>query len=532
MFSLNRSVGHDLDTIVASNRAQRVKLRAPREEFTDDFAHSRRRCRRAVGCRAVWPRTPPKSRSRTASSPTARSRWKRRSSPTPGTPTKPVAQIRRDADAAFTKNDFRAGMALLGQIVAAAPNDSATWLRLARTDHANPPGRRQREASSCSNALRPRPTSPTSAPPSRARRPTASRFLGNVLSQRELWRPSLDALRLSLELREVADVRGQYERLREQHGFRVLDYSVDADTASPRACFQFSEDLPARTDFSPFVVLAGTDKPALSAAEKQLCVEGLQHGESYTVTLRAGSAVDGARDVVEVGGLFDLCARPQARGALLARRPMCCRAPASAAFRSSAPTRAAVAVEIYRIGDRSLVDAIGGDNYARGDFQRSLSRYEVEQLRESRAASRCGRASLPSSAAAQRRRHHRVSRSTRRSAISSPASTSWWRSRRRRRTSTTITIRWRRNGSSSPISASPRSPAMTASTSSSTRWRRTEAKNGVEVRLVSRSNEVLATRRTDASGHVQFEAGLASGEGGSAPAMLDRDRRPGRLRLP
>ena len=61
---------------------------------------------------------------------------------------------------------------------------------------------------------------------------------------------------------------------------------------------------------------------------------------------------------------------------------------------------------------------------------------------------------------------------------------------------------------------------MTASTSSSIRWRRTEAKNAVEVRLISRGNEVLATRRTDAGGHVQFEAGLASGEGGSAPAML------------
>ena len=30
-----------------------------------------------------------------------------------GTPTKPLPQIRRDADAAFSKNDFRAGMALL-----------------------------------------------------------------------------------------------------------------------------------------------------------------------------------------------------------------------------------------------------------------------------------------------------------------------------------------------------------------------------------------------------------------------------------
>ena len=73
-------------------------------------------------------------------------------------------------------------------------------------------------------------------------------------ADRTLWRPALDALRLSLDLREVADVRQQYERMREDHGFRLLDYSVDADAASPRACFQFSEDLAGRrTDFSPFV---------------------------------------------------------------------------------------------------------------------------------------------------------------------------------------------------------------------------------------------------------------------------------------
>src|SRR6202453_4359 len=50
-----------------------------------------------------------------------------------GAPAKPVAQIRKDADAAFNKNDFRNGMSLLGQIVAAEPNDATTWLRLART---------------------------------------------------------------------------------------------------------------------------------------------------------------------------------------------------------------------------------------------------------------------------------------------------------------------------------------------------------------------------------------------------------------
>ena len=48
----------------------------------------------------------------------------------------------------------------------------------------------------------------------------------------------------------------------------------------------------------------------------------------------------------------------------------------------------------------------------------------------------------------------------------------------------------------------------------------TQPKSGIEVRLVSRSNEVLATRKTDAAGHAQFEAGLASGEGGAAPAHV------------
>ncbi len=80
-------------------------------------------------------------------------------------------------------------------------------------------------------------------------------MLGRTLADRQQWRAALDSLRLSLELRETADLRGQYEQLRVEHGFRLLDYTVDSDAISPRACFQFSEELPGRrTDFSPFVV--------------------------------------------------------------------------------------------------------------------------------------------------------------------------------------------------------------------------------------------------------------------------------------
>jgi uncharacterized protein YfaS (alpha-2-macroglobulin family) len=48
----------------------------------------------------------------------------------------------------------------------------------------------------------------------------------------------------------------------------------------------------------------------------------------------------------------------------------------------------------------------------------------------------------------------------------------------------------------------------------------TDAKSGIELKLISRGNEVLATRQTDAAGHALFEQGLANGEGGAAPALL------------
>src|SRR5258705_3722936 len=48
----------------------------------------------------------------------------------------------------------------------------------------------------------------------------------------------------------------------------------------------------------------------------------------------------------------------------------------------------------------------------------------------------------------------------------------------------------------------------------------TDAIAKAEVRLVARNNEMLATRKTDQTGHVLFEAGLARGEGGLSPAML------------
>ncbi|HJP70066.1 MAG TPA: hypothetical protein VJ846_14310, partial [Sphingomicrobium sp.] len=204
-----------------------------------------------------------------------------------GPVSKSPAALRSDADAAFKRNDYRTGLQLLGQIVATTPEDSSNWLRLARTlfqvwpQTSNEKTFFMERASTAAYIAYQRATNQQDEADALA-------VLGRTFSNRQMWRPALDTLRLSLELREVAEVRAQYEKLRDDHGFKLVDYNVDSDSASPRVCFQFSEDLAKRTDFTPFVALAGTDRPALTTEDKQLCLDGLKHGERYNINLRAG----------------------------------------------------------------------------------------------------------------------------------------------------------------------------------------------------------------------------------------------------
>ena len=78
---------------------------------------------------------------------------------------------------------------------------------------------------------------------SNGERARALAFLANALQRRQLYRSSLEAYKASLLLTETASVRAAYAKLHAQHGFRMVDYSVDSDAASPRVCLRFSEDL-------------------------------------------------------------------------------------------------------------------------------------------------------------------------------------------------------------------------------------------------------------------------------------------------
>jgi uncharacterized protein YfaS (alpha-2-macroglobulin family) len=422
---------------------------------------------------------------------------------------KSAAVLRRDADAAFQRNDFRGGMQLLGQIVAAAPDDTATWLRLARAIlQIRPADDKERallleRASTAAYIAYQRTKTPGEEADSLV-------ILGRVFSDRKLWRPALDALRLALDQREVADVRAQYERLRDEHGFRLLDYSVDSDASSPRACFQFSEELPGkRADFSPFVAVAGVDRPAVSADDTQLCVEGLKHGERYAVTLRAG--LPSVKETLAKSADFTIYVRDRKPFVRFTGKAYVLPRTGQRGIPVVSVNTKAVAIKIYRIGDRNLTDTVVGS-----DFQRNFDRYEVERLATERGIKVwSGDLAIEPTLNADVTTAFPVDEAV---------------------------------GDIAPgvyvMVAEPKETASNDYESLATQWfivsdlglaaysgndgihvfihslATTEPKGQVDVRLISRSNEILATRKTDSAGHAQFEAGLTRGEGGLAPAIV------------
>ncbi|MCJ7528571.1 MAG: alpha-2-macroglobulin family protein, partial [Methyloceanibacter sp.] len=204
-----------------------------------------------------------------------------------GTVEKPLAKLKQEADALLKSQDLDGAANVYVQIVTVAPNDAKGWRRLAdiwllipKTDEDDGSTRVERARTAAYIAYQ-RATSPDEEAASLV-------TLASAFAKREEWRSSLNALKLALDLHDTPELRAQYDALREKYGFRVANFSVDSDAASPRACFQFTETLPKRTDFSPYVSVVGQDKPALSVDGQQICVEGLKHGDTYSITLRAG----------------------------------------------------------------------------------------------------------------------------------------------------------------------------------------------------------------------------------------------------
>lgn len=189
---------------------------------------------------------------------------------------------------AIAAGDPRRAMDLYAASIHLAPEETKTWAGLANAaltvEPANNDDNYQLPQYATSSAFNAYLTSRTV--PARA---NALALLAAALERRNMSRPALEAYKASLALENSASVQAAYKDLRARKGFRVVDHTVDSDSSTPRICVQFSETLiKTGLDYASYISVDGASPKAVDAKDKQICVEGLRHGQRYRIALRDG----------------------------------------------------------------------------------------------------------------------------------------------------------------------------------------------------------------------------------------------------
>ena len=432
---------------------------------------------------------------------------------------KSAAEFRTAGDRQLAK-DPRGASRSYAAAVTADPNDGAAWLGLAKAllaitpdpnngserynlpAHASGAGMRAYERSVAKEA-----------------KAAALVTLAEALVRRSFWRPALDALSASLQLADAQDTREVYDRLRAEHGFRMIDYKTENETGTPRVCIQFSEPLSrsAATDFSKFVSVDGRDPQSLAPEGRQLCLDGLTFGQRYEVQLRAGLPSDVGEVLEKPVGIAVYVpdrkplARFTGRGYVLPSR-------GQQGIPVVTTNTKSIAVEVYRVGDRALASSLQG-----GDMTRQLGSYEIEDVK-TKSGQKVYEGTLevaqklnedvttafPVSEAIGTLKPGAYLMTARAKSITASADDSSTRSDGAFATQWFIVsdLGLTALSGTDGVHGFIRSLADTAPIA------------GVNVRLIARNNEVLGAAKSDAKGYVHFDGGLTKGEGGMQPALM------------
>lgn len=415
----------------------------------------------------------------------------------------------QDGRAALDGGDPRQGVALLSGAVSLAPDDSALWRDLARGIRTMTPERGaeryQLQQFATSAAYNAYDTSRTTED-----RAAALDEMAKALELRSQFRPALEAYKASLALQENEQVRADFADLRARKGFRVVDNTVDADTATPRACLQLSENLVKGTDYGPFVRLNGGEPPSFDAQGREICINGLKHGERYAVTLRDGlpSAVG---EVLEAPVDISVYVRDRQPFARFTGEDFVLPAKGRQAIPVVTVNAATVDLQLYRIGPRALTLLMED-----GRFLQGLSGYQAEDIKDRQgelvwsgtmetpgALNQEVTTALPLDTVLPARQpgvYALVARAEGERADDwENRATQWF-------TVSDIGLSAQTGLDGMRVSARSLDTAMPLA--------------GASVRLIARNNEVLGEAVTDAEGVARFDAGLVRATGGLAPSLL------------
>ncbi|MGD9671023.1 MAG: alpha-2-macroglobulin [Hyphomicrobiaceae bacterium] len=403
--------------------------------------------------------------------------------------------------------------------VVAEPGDAQAWIGLAQALLAITPDPNKGSerfdlpvnASGAAYIAQERATNKT-------QRAKALAVLSDALKRRAFWRPAIESLKASVALVADAQSQADLEKLMAEHGFRMTDYRTDSEASSPRVCLQFSETLARGTiDFSKYVMVGGQDPAGISAENKQLCIEGLKHGERYEIQLKAGLPSDiGEKLTKNIDVAVYVPDRKPAvrftgRNYVLPSR-------GQQGIPLVSINTTAVAIEIYRIGDRNLAQTLQS-----GDLSRQLSAWDVETI-QNRNGEKIYAGELPVTSKLNAEVTTAVPVGDAVGTLKPGAYVMVAKPlHKNKNDDNAIASQWfivsdlglTAFSGSDGIHTFVRSLADTSPVADA------------KVRLVARNNEVLATGETDAKGYARFAASLAKGEGGLAPAILIAEKAGG-----
>jgi alpha-2-macroglobulin len=425
---------------------------------------------------------------------------------------RPAAELRQAGDKAMS-SDPRAASRHYAAAVSANDKDALAWLGLARALLAIKPDTTQTSerydlpVNASGSALRAYERSTD-----KATKAASLAALADALARRSYWRPALEAFNGSLTLVDDRDVREAYDKLRNEHGFRMIDYKTESETANPRVCLQFSEPLArsTSTDFTKFVSVDGKDPQTITPEGKQLCLDGLTFGQRYQVQLRSGLPSDVGETLtkpVEIA-VYVPDRKPLAR---VTGRSYVLPSRGQQGIPVVSVNTSRVGIEVYRVGDRALAGTVQG-----GDMQRQVTSYEIEQIRE-----KTGAKVYEGELEVANKRNEDVT-------TAFPVSEA---------------IGTLKPGAYLMV-AHAKGEGKTEERQPATQWfivsdlgltaftgsdgvhgfvrslADAAPVTGAKLRLIARNNEVLGTATADANGYVHFDQGLARGEGGAQPALL------------
>lgn len=322
-------------------------------------------------------------------------------------------------------------------------------------------------------------------------------------------RKAIDAIQLAQTLRQGRDLEAELDRLVGLYGFNVADTQVDSDPAVPRICVNFSEPLvQAGVDYTPFIQLPGVSF-TVDVTDQQLCLEGMHHGERYSITLRQGlPAASGATLPRNID--LNLYIRDRAPQAHFASRAYVLPRTPDAGLPLDTVNVPRLDLSLSRLSDRNILRSLQEDYFAN-----PLYPWQAEWF-DSRMAEQVWTGSIEIAGELNRDTLTRVPVAAPLSGqppglyvltATIPGVDPW---------DTPPASQWFLLSDlgimtalgSDGLSVEVRSLADTAPVA------------GAELQLVTRANAVLGTATTDQDGHAQFAAGLTRGTGAAEPALV------------